>query len=668
VPPPAGLAAWWPFDETAGNVAADISGNVNLGRYQNSPFPTAGNVAGALAFNGVDSFLRVSHSPSIALASGTFTIDFWIFPAVGEVGGPIFRKGVQGPNPIAISGPGVNLYYQSGGFVEVLDQSATNLFSPTDQVPPGVWTFVAVTVDLVVTQTTKFYVNGLLVKTLPLRIPTGIRLANTEPIVIGGAEPRTPGTFGTAQDWSFEGSLDELELFDRALSNQEIQSIFLAGRIGKCKEDCHSARAAACASPGSGLVDMTICNNSTAQHSYSWSFASLAAASSLCNLDGPASFNPAAGTAPVPSGSCVTLPVGIQCPADKPQEGHGCFELQVENLDTKATTTCGGSYVLTNRWRWTPHQLLYEVPQDPAFNSAVFDVTNMGPGAETLNYTLTALPTSMSSPNNLVSVAGRSSGTVSGSISLGEGQTGLVVAPVSLAVHRPFEFQDLVVSADLDGDGKASEISSTGLHSQLDCNHNGVDDSIDLARGIGQDCNGNAIPDSCEIAARPFLDCNRNGILDSCEVVAGTVPDVNHNGRPDSCDFSSVQFQFSGTAQGGTVSVTVQGFSSTCTVTITTMAGQSASTVAANLTAALNSDPCVIAQGTTAEARGNFFIVRGFTLSDSSVSTVITDPGLQEMKLIPTLSTVGLLIFAAVLCTAALAIFRRRRAGRRPTA
>ena len=51
-------------------------------------------------------------------------------------------------------------------------------------------------------------------------------LANNTPLRIG---TRTLGG-----GW-FKGDIDELEIFNRELSETEVTDIFMAGRIGKCK-------------------------------------------------------------------------------------------------------------------------------------------------------------------------------------------------------------------------------------------------------------------------------------------------------------------------------------------------------------------------------------------------------------------------------------------------
>lgn len=63
----------------------------------------------------------------------------------------------------------------------------------------------------------------------------------------------------------------------------------------------------------------------------------------------------------------------------------------------------------------------------------------------------------------------------------------------------------------------------------VDCNNNGMHDSVDIAFLIGFDCNGNGILDECE------ADCNANGVADSCDI--GTIDvDCNINGVPDACE------------------------------------------------------------------------------------------------------------------------------------
>jgi cysteine-rich repeat protein len=110
--------------------------------------------------------------------------------------------------------------------------------------------------------------------------------------------------------------------------------------------------------------------------------------------------------------------------------------------------------------------------------------------------------------------------------------------------------------------------------------------------------------------------------------------------------------RISGSAQGISVSVTVDGR----LITVATSPGQSGSSVAAALAAAIAADPVLSAAGETAAVQGNQIAVTGtvtgFTLGDA---------GLLPIP-VPSLSPRGALLAAAVLALAALHLLRRRGA------
>ena len=87
--------------------------------------------------------------------------------------------------------------------------------------------------------------------------------------------------------------------------------------------------------------------------------------------------------------------------------------------------------------------------------------------------------------------------------------------------------------------GQAAWTFAAGVTPIIDCNNNGIADSIDIYSGFAKDCNSNGIPDSCDIANGNAKDCNGNGIPDSCEISSGSAQDCNSNGIPDSCDIAT---------------------------------------------------------------------------------------------------------------------------------
>jgi hypothetical protein len=71
------LVGYWKFDEGSGSIAHDSSGNGNDGTLMNGPQWVDGKVGKALHFNGVDSWVRIPHNPTISGFS-QMTMEAWI--------------------------------------------------------------------------------------------------------------------------------------------------------------------------------------------------------------------------------------------------------------------------------------------------------------------------------------------------------------------------------------------------------------------------------------------------------------------------------------------------------------------------------------------------------------------------------------------------------------
>src|SRR5207253_1192830 len=95
--------------------------------------------------------------------------------------------------------------------------SAGNEVATGVDLPLNTWTHLAGTFD---GTTYSFYMNGQLLKT----VPGVLGQPNTAPLKIGGSDDKT--TFG--------GLIDDVEIFNRALTPTEIQSISSIGSAGQC--------------------------------------------------------------------------------------------------------------------------------------------------------------------------------------------------------------------------------------------------------------------------------------------------------------------------------------------------------------------------------------------------------------------------------------------------
>jgi hypothetical protein len=226
VTPPPGMVSWWPGD---GN-AKDIQG-ANDATLVGATF-APGMVLEAFSFPG-GSRVEAASSPSLQI-TGQITLDAWVsYQGVspqtsGISNGPIVAK--WGRTNFGTAEYGLFVYGTSSGLPDgtvefAVSPDGTNKVSVTGPpLPSRSFTHVAGVWNGNLLQ---LYFNGVLVANA---LFTGSIVANSAPLVIGGYDPAYTG----ASD-AIVGLIDEVEIFNRALSQTEIQSIVNAASAGKCK-------------------------------------------------------------------------------------------------------------------------------------------------------------------------------------------------------------------------------------------------------------------------------------------------------------------------------------------------------------------------------------------------------------------------------------------------
>lgn len=226
-PPPAGLMAWWTGDGNATDSARNHDGKLVGG----TGF-VPGIVDQAFSFDGVDDLVRVHDSRAWTLGNHAFTIDAWInFAALPERGAAIVSHD-EGAGPIGGGEVAKWIFWfdnqghegQPGNALRFHINSPT--LGPTIDTIAAFWTptlnhwhHVAITrID----STYRLFIDGVKVA----KDHDAHRIPNAAaPLEIGAAEG---GHY-------LSGLIDEIEIFDNALSQRQIRKIVLAGPSGKCK-------------------------------------------------------------------------------------------------------------------------------------------------------------------------------------------------------------------------------------------------------------------------------------------------------------------------------------------------------------------------------------------------------------------------------------------------
>jgi hypothetical protein len=213
-----GLVAHYPF---SGN-ANDTTGNGNNGVVNGATLTTDrfGNVGKAYAFDGIDDMIRITQNANLNAITKT-TISFWAYHnqvtrttdgfdwqayISKDTPGKWFTtmlctdpSGCNGEQPLILYTPGL---------------SKTDSRYNWSTVSPNVWYYITLSNDGTVS---KIYVNGTVVKSENV---TGSLTTNTSDIILGRCL--------TGSLYPLDGKLDDLRIYNRALSDAEVTALYNA--------------------------------------------------------------------------------------------------------------------------------------------------------------------------------------------------------------------------------------------------------------------------------------------------------------------------------------------------------------------------------------------------------------------------------------------------------
>ena len=209
------LVGEWHFDEGSGTTAYDSSENSNDGVINGAVYTSSSKLGDyALEFDG-NSYVNISDSLSMDFNKSSGTIEFWVKPA-NPISGASQLLVIDSDYEIEfnIQGDGDLFYYPW------VDGSFNNYNLVTDPLTAGDWQHVAVTWEFS-TKEVKIYVDGVNQTFAIENVPTyWTALASTGDWHIGGSP---------VKNQYFNGTFDEVKIYSRALSADEIKADYEAG-------------------------------------------------------------------------------------------------------------------------------------------------------------------------------------------------------------------------------------------------------------------------------------------------------------------------------------------------------------------------------------------------------------------------------------------------------
>jgi hypothetical protein len=268
-PAPSGIVAWWPGEGNTDDIIGGNNGVVTNGTVGY----TAAEVGLGFNFNGGPNRLIVPDAPSLDIGSNVdFTIEGWIraYPTNTPQGVMSIIDKRYAPNSVQCRGYEICLYNGQVN-LRISDDPSGNGANWTagPNLLDGQLHYIAATIARDSTNGGNLYVDGINVLQFD---PTSVEgdLTTTQPLRIGNHPDPTYTAF-------FDGQIDELSLYKRAVSSSEIVAIYHAGSEGKCTPTSTSApyiitQPANQTVTEGGTATFSVAAGGTAPLSYLWYF------------------------------------------------------------------------------------------------------------------------------------------------------------------------------------------------------------------------------------------------------------------------------------------------------------------------------------------------------------------------------------------------------------
>lgn len=225
-----GLIAYWSLDEISGNITRDDSGNGHDGNIGGNILQVGGKVGKALSFNGVNDSVDLGRWDSLFIGKNQFTFSSWIYPQSifkNRSVSNMYRQAILSntiDNNALFNFEFSHDYDLPGIFfaMSFYNNPKVNTNFCEGLLQENVWQHVACKVDV---NQSYCFINGVKCPQIGLYSGPFVRQGSAQNMTMG-SRPRTEAHY-----LPFNGSIDEVKIWDRALSDEEIQDEFISSQL-----------------------------------------------------------------------------------------------------------------------------------------------------------------------------------------------------------------------------------------------------------------------------------------------------------------------------------------------------------------------------------------------------------------------------------------------------